>query len=305
MKKSFGCLSILLILILGLAACGESKTSDDIIRSDIISLQSYDSIILQNYTAPTPYTLTDYKITKRQTNIESKEDIIFCNVTVENESYSISLKEKLTYTYYDEGGWIQEKYEILEKNIKAVAPPADTLIKEAIFEDAYDDGYLEFSKFRSANFDLVKIEFKEDEQIAYAKCKFTSPVLTVDGYYKLICDTQCGWRFEPDGNEHSNKNADHPTVNVENYSADYSSAIGKTYKDKLGSGWLEIKEINENQMVYAVRMNKFSEWVTYTSEFHPLTGTMTEKLPSGDRGYTYCITDGSWVTRYGRYELVN
>ena len=165
MKKISTC-CILLILLVGFTACSKSKTSDEIIRTDIVSLQNYDAVISQNYTNHTPYILKDYKITKRQTNIDKKEDIIFCDVTIENESFNVLLKEKLIYAYYDQGGWIQEKYEILEKKIKAIAPPENVLVHEKIFENI--DDYMGSwqvptpeGDISATGYDCSKIEFNE------------------------------------------------------------------------------------------------------------------------------------------------
>lgn len=305
MKKIFTCF-LLLILLVGLTACGESKTSDDVIRADIASLQNYDSVISQNYINYTPYVLKDYKITKRQTNIDKKEDIIFCDVTVENESFSVLLKEKLTYAYYDQGGWMQEKYEILEKNIKAIAPPEDVLVCAKIMEKTYHADKCWLIPTSSGEIDAMqyrcsKIELDEKEQVAYAKYTFISPVLTVDGYYKLICDPQNGWRFEPDGKDHTDKTEDYPQLNIENYTADYSNMIGAVYKCTALGLSIKIINITDTTITYDLISSRNTE--TKTSKFYPLNGSISNVLyyGYGNESLSYSSKEDMWGFTWGSY----
>lgn len=50
--------------------------------------------------------ITDCEIIKRQTNEEEKEDIAYCRLTSKEGYCRAEYEFKLTYNYYDEGGWI-------------------------------------------------------------------------------------------------------------------------------------------------------------------------------------------------------
>ncbi len=50
--------------------------------------------------------ITDCEIIKRQTNKEDKEDIVYCKLFSKTSYCDHEFQYKLTYNFYDEGGWI-------------------------------------------------------------------------------------------------------------------------------------------------------------------------------------------------------
>ena len=50
--------------------------------------------------------ITDCEIIKRQTNKEDKEDIVYCKLFSKKSYCDHEFQYKLTYNFYDEGGWI-------------------------------------------------------------------------------------------------------------------------------------------------------------------------------------------------------
>lgn len=115
-------LAILLVLIVFsiflFAGCtknyapNESKIQQDLNECEKIKM----GVIACEYVYGDEYSIDDFEVEKRQTNKEEKEDIIFANLTIKNTYIQTELYCKITYLYYDEGGWIFENCEILEKN---------------------------------------------------------------------------------------------------------------------------------------------------------------------------------------------
>ncbi len=109
------------------------------IRTDIGELSVVkNGVIESEYTPFDPYTVDFVEIDKRQTNIEDKEDIVYCNVVISNEYYQTDLQIKLVYNYYDDGGWIADDHEIVSKNSVAVSGVDLNLCKVAYYENDFN-----------------------------------------------------------------------------------------------------------------------------------------------------------------------
>ncbi len=100
-----------------------SGVSMNQIESDINELSVVtNGVIESEYTPFTPYTVDSVEIGKRQTNIDDKEDIVYCNVVISNEYYQTNLQIKLIYNYYDDGGWIKDGSSVVSDTTIPIAP---------------------------------------------------------------------------------------------------------------------------------------------------------------------------------------
>ncbi|MBQ2934170.1 MAG: hypothetical protein IJE02_06130 [Clostridia bacterium] len=112
MKKTLALL-IALCMILCISACGENKKTKDEkeygvskeqIEDDISNLTTVKNGILKN-TVAGEYVINDVTVDKRQTNLDDKNDIIYCIVNISNEYYESSVYIKLIYNLYNGDVW--------------------------------------------------------------------------------------------------------------------------------------------------------------------------------------------------------
>lgn len=100
---------------------GEEESSEGVPKSQIAAdLQGIEDVkngvIPSNRWNPEKeYAFQDYSITKRQTNIDDKQDIVYCTVNISNGYVKSSLEYKLEYNLYDVGGWILDYATLLNK----------------------------------------------------------------------------------------------------------------------------------------------------------------------------------------------
>lgn len=116
-----------------------SGVSMNQIETDISELSVVtNGVIESEYTPFTPYAVDSVEIEKRQTNIDDKEDIVYCNVVISNEYYQTDLQIKLVYNYYDDGGWVADDHEIVSKNSIAVSGVELDLCNVAYYENVFN-----------------------------------------------------------------------------------------------------------------------------------------------------------------------
>lgn len=134
--KKIGIISAIvigIIIVIALIVNGSklSGVSMNQIESDISELSVVtNGVIESEYTPFTPYTVDSVEIEKRQTNIDDKEDIVYCNVVISNEYYQTDLQIKLVYNYYDDGGWIKDGSSVVSDTTIPIAPiPIDSVDK--------------------------------------------------------------------------------------------------------------------------------------------------------------------------------
>ena len=124
----------------------ESKIQQDLNECEKIKL----GVIACEYVYDDEYSIDNFEIEKRQTNEEEKEDIIFADLTIKNTYFQTELYCKITYLFYDEGGWIFENCEILEKNSVPLTGVVTELCEyKSINVESYTDT---FTKNISLNF---------------------------------------------------------------------------------------------------------------------------------------------------------
>lgn len=128
------------------------------IKTDIEQLQVVTNGVVDcDYTPFSPYSIENYKIEKRQTNKKEKEDIVFCNVEIKNQYYKTDLELKLTYIYYDKGGWILENHNIISESTVPISAICKDEIPELRVEIKNKQVDLTKANITSVNFDSANL----------------------------------------------------------------------------------------------------------------------------------------------------
>lgn len=70
--------------------------------------------VYTNEMYPFELALTEFEIDKRQTNLEDKEDIVYCTIVTEGYGIRKTAEYILRINFYDEGGWIVDSYSLEE-----------------------------------------------------------------------------------------------------------------------------------------------------------------------------------------------
>lgn len=113
----FGGFTICIVCVL--VACSgktqekaESQISEDIQEQD-------------DYFNSYKLTVDSFSISKRQTNVDDKNDFVWCTVTASNKNFSYSAQYKLTYVLYNDG-WLLEEYNQESSSVTPISPPTQT-----------------------------------------------------------------------------------------------------------------------------------------------------------------------------------
>lgn len=308
-------LFVLTISIFLLSSCNASKAPNDTIQTDIQQI-NFDNIIeIESFCKGGTFNFYDYEITKRQTNSENKEDVIFCDIFLSNEFYNITIQEKLLYNYYDEGGWKLENNYFISKCIEANSAPDSSSVINCIknnkieykhkynrdvkcFFCTYDDEYYSLALYNNKKsemyfdkYELEKIEFDKATQKASVNFKVSSNVLSANISYPLECDSEDGWISEQSLG--LKENEDYNICLVLNFEYNYDKLIGKTYKISSMAGTsnlIRIDSVNSNFITitgwnsYLVNNGTPAKTIDYI--FNPLS-SMAKETGYDDSSYFY------------------
>lgn len=263
------CVTVLLSSVLFLSSCSTGKgVSDSQLRKDIENSEKIETCFRSDFTYDSTYEYISHKIIKRQTNINEKEDMVFCEITVENKYFNIVLETELKYIYYDQGGWILENMLITNTYPFAVAPPEKDLVTQFILNNSndvgyicgefetpsYSDGYPNFYGKNGSNNKYVKnrrmyleeanvqfsdFVFDSDNQIALLSTMVSvGQIVNLQGDFRIFFDEKDGWSFI----EITEKTY-LPVFEINHRAFDYSYAegsfkwksYGKTYVSKISN----------------------------------------------------------------------
>lgn len=127
--KTYNRMTLVLICIVVLfCLSGCSKNNKDIAH-DISSVDSY----FTKYELQ----LTDYEITKRQTNSSEKTDYVWINISGENEDFSYNASYTATYIKYNDG-WHLENYSLEKSDYSALEEPSLEAVKTNLSKEYAD-----------------------------------------------------------------------------------------------------------------------------------------------------------------------
>lgn len=196
-----------------------SGVSINQIESDISELSVVtNGVIESEYTPFTPYTVNSVEIEKRQTNIDDKEDIVYCNVVISNEYYQTDLQIKLVYDYYDDGGWVLEENEITSNNS---VPIKGIELKDCNI--AYYDEDFSFIDTKPNNY-VITQETDIENQIDYLYISDEQNNYKISASVVFSFDQYVGWQT-------SNSNDDKEICPViDSVKFDYESVIKGTFE---------------------------------------------------------------------------
>lgn len=289
------CLLLSFVIVLSLIGCAtQSKgVADSQLKKDIEDSNFIQDCFTSEYVYESKYSYISHDIIKRQTNIEEKEDLIFCNVTAENKYFSVSFEVELEYIYYDEGGWILEKSNIINKTPTPIAAAEKDLIIENIFKHGVS--YVEWYKRPSKNMPTLQEGYideyssllKERSYYGFGASTFDKEnlctllqanyyideIVKTEGNFRLFFDQEQGWTFLRVGK----KQNESPILEMNKAEFDYSKTLGEFgYKDYTGKMNVKysIKQIDiENECVYFLEKFYFpkEEWIERKCDIDLLT----------------------------------
>ena len=222
MKKSLSVFGLAVLLLLSLfvfSSCGESrKVSDKQLVNDLSVNETIATIFKSELFETEPFEYFSHNITKRQTNPEKKEDIIYCNLTVSNKNFSVNADCVLNYNYYDEGGWILDDVEVSNRKVS----PTNTFSNEEImnvFKKASTQSVISniLEEHGQAGITVLKSEIvsENNSYIMRIHLNYKRSLSVLEGYVELPFENEKGWHWE--------STSINPTKLIE---ADYKKAIG-------------------------------------------------------------------------------
>lgn len=139
MKKLLALILFFVFTLVFLTGCETNNANQvakkDKIYSDISGIEELKKCFTSDFVYESDFVCKDFEIIKRQTNKEDKEDLVFLNVTMENEYFEIDMDMDLVYNFYDEGGWILDEYNWDIKDVIPVRGPEPNLIINRVTED--------------------------------------------------------------------------------------------------------------------------------------------------------------------------
>lgn len=148
------CKKTIILLFVGMCmliftGCTTSVKDEDEILTDFANYEENLSFLDFN----------SIEISKRQTNKDDKEDIIYASIIGEGEFATHEYECKLVYNYYEQGGWILDIVEIQN----CLATELDTIGDNEILSMVNDSpqNYL-YGDYDSANFNIESREFSQD-----------------------------------------------------------------------------------------------------------------------------------------------
>lgn len=146
------------------------------IESDIAELSRIKNGIVNNNTAGA-YEINEIVVDKRQTNIEQKNDIVYCIVNISNKIYESDVYIKLTYNLYNGNVWTLDEDEYISE--KSTSKPL-TCVKMAEFPKNFENFYVNgFHEIKVENIQHINDDNLISCDVDYYTYKQTS-------YYKIV-----------------------------------------------------------------------------------------------------------------------
>lgn len=263
------CVTVLLSSVIFLSSCSTGKgVSDSQLQNEIENSEFIQNGFTSDFVYDSQYEYISHDITKRQTNVDNKEDIIFCNVLAKNKYFEVSFDVVLEYIYYDEGGWIFEKSNIENKIATAIRVPELTLVQEFLYEEKilqnngkniyldcwYNDNKTQIEK---GEFYIQDILFDENNQTSRVNILVNSPVINASGHYLLLCEENTGWYLAENEYNNGTEIQSDILMRIDSCKFDYSKAIGTFSRKEYFEDIVKIESIDvENSQITYRRNNE-------------------------------------------------
>ncbi len=321
MKRSTKALTLLIVMIMllmSLVACSSQKlkgVSTEILEADLKTLDNYDSVVCydSNFVYESAYELADYELIKRQTNLESKQDIVYYDIIYKNNYFEVVFHEKLIYNYYDEGGWILDEAILEGRDVTPINGAEEELIYQIWnYEQMYIDalkcdspenhsGWGQFRENRlDVNTNIIECEFDKENLTTKLYMELECLMSKSTGYLQVNFNEELGWHIysaiednlEDYGIEEDLK---FPFI-VTDVEHDYSKICGEYYlKTDYTENYI-ILDIDEEAGIFTKTTKVYSSFGgeplvdVYTVEFNPITGGLNG---------TFDLENGTWDTGFG------
>lgn len=270
MKKIVVTLGLMVTLLLMLSGCSKKGVSMSQLKTDIGMREEILNCFSSKYVSHSLYKLTDCTISKEQLNIEDKEDIIFCEVTLENAYFKVEISAKCVYLFYDKGDWILEEFSCKIKDVVAKRAPdleeldklvyygacdSDNRTLSYYYRDKETERY-EYGELWGGELKILDCALNEDLKSATISCTYKSKCVDFKGSYNLVLQED-GWGLSKDDIKIYGEKDQNPILMLD-YDADFTSAVGDfVWTDDDGSlyKWFSIHEIKEGYVTYSLYSN--------------------------------------------------
>ncbi len=100
-KRKLLMIPLVLIVALFFTACSASEVSEKQVRTDLEATSNYTELNVKT---------TDFSVIKRQTDKETKTDLVYVSIAGENEKYTLVRNYLMTYGLYNDG-WVLDSVE--------------------------------------------------------------------------------------------------------------------------------------------------------------------------------------------------
>lgn len=136
--------------------------------------------------------LISLELDKRKTDVENGQDVAYCNVIIEGREIAFSRYMRLTYNYYDVGGWVLDQVHTENESNFAIAKMNDDYISIDSFPGSIMASW--------ENYTLVKHDFSIENQtdcISYV-VSLNLPFYEMSGKFKLnySYSPEVGWIYD-------------------------------------------------------------------------------------------------------------
>lgn len=154
----------------------EEGVSTEQFESDVAELSYIKNGIVNNNTAG-EYQVNEITVEKRQTNIEQKNDIIYCFVNISNELYESDVYVKLTYNLYNGDIWTLDEDEYISE--ESVSKPLKC-VGMSNFPESFDEFYVNGSH----EIEVENIQYIKDDNLM--PCDVDYYTYKQTSYYKVV-----------------------------------------------------------------------------------------------------------------------
>lgn len=299
--RKIGLWILIFTIVTCLCACsGEPQNQATGVSSEQIQkdAENVEVEYSTKYVPTSDFKYISHDIIKRQTNTEDKEDLVYLESHYENDSFKIVAEIKLTYNFYDEGGWILDETDVEIKESFATKAPDLTPVWDS-FEIEESPPFIgcvykgDFRVLHFNSFEYLGVELNEEDQSAKMRMRFTktngSEVIL---YYPYKYSLKGGWQrqltpvegqVEVQINSRYGYNTIHYIAEVEKADFKYTMNVadGESFT-------LRDMDIENNKIV----VTKNSQ--DYLYYFDPFSGRIYPKNPFNESKMYFDLTAASF-----------
>lgn len=237
MKKIAAIMLTLITVLSALSSCSSVKLKKEaeIIQDMNENKTVKDGYISQcRYVENDDYTVETFEIMRRQTNMDKKEDIIIGNATIKNSYFSTDIVCKLTYNYYETGGWALDECEFLTDDTPPTSCPlqgidTDRIEFEGLSTKDYEGYKISCSYLDSDRMIAEEQDFSQsnDGWSTNVLCVYYGNHYTVTAKMYFVFDQKQGWII--DSNVHGmSRNISAILTDI---TCDFTALVGTFVKD--------------------------------------------------------------------------